>query len=208
MQTELTSAIPVMREMYGHDLYEYFLVALPDKEVCGKVIAEKRAFYDEYKESVAIKTQPHITLTTFLAKEAMEETVIRWMESIFKKQQSFTVTLNNYSGFPPHTIYLRVQNAIPFQQLAKELKVVSSYVHSCACPPMKLISNPHVSIAARISEEIYFKALTQYARKSFHESFVVGELILLRRRHSYENCKTINVFGLQPGKPESFNYCL
>ena len=65
---------------------------------------------------------------------------------------------------------------------------------------MKLISKPHLSIARRLSEEVYFKALTQYAHKSFHESFVVNELLLLRRENQFDACKPINVFGLPPGK--------
>jgi 2'-5' RNA ligase len=178
--------------------YEYLLVIHPDSEVYEKVIAEKQNFYDEYRKTVAIKTKPHITVASFLAKEAMEDTIIRWMQTIFSKQQSFPVTLNNYSGFPPHTIYLRVQNAEPFHQLTKELKVVNTYVSSCSCPPMKLISRPHISIAGRLTEEVYFKALTQYAHKSFHETFLVNELLLIKRKHQYDTCKTINVFALQP----------
>ena len=188
---------------YG--FYEYLLVAHPDKEVHKKVMAEKQFFYDEYKEKIAVKTQPHITIANFLAKEAMEGTIIRRMANIFNKQQSFSVTLNNYSGFPPHTIYLRVQNAMPFQQLAKELKVVDTYVSSCSCPPMNLISKPYVNIAGRLPEEVYFKALIQYSHKSFHESFVVNELLLLRRKHQYDACKPVNVFALQAGSNERFN---
>ena len=205
MKTEFSSPVPLVQEVYHQDLYEYLLIVHPDKEVHEKIMAEKQAFYAEYQENIAIKTQPHITIANFLAKEAMEDTIIRWMRSIFSKQQSFTVTLNNYSGFTPHTIYLRVQNVTPFQQLARELKVVNTYVSSCSCPPMKLISNPHVSIAGRLPEEVYFRALTQYARKSFHESFMVSELLLLRRKHQYDTCKTINVFALQPGDNELFN---
>ena len=205
MKTEILSTIPLVQEAYDQELYEYLLVAHPDTEVYEKVMAEKQNFYDEYKEKAAIKTKPHITVANFLAKEGMEDTIIRWMQRIFTKQQSFTVTLNNYSGFPPHTIYLRVQNATPFQKLAKELKVVNTYVRSCGCPPMKLITNPYVSIAGNLPEEVYFKALTQYAHKSFHESFVVSELLLLRRTHQYDTCKTINVFGLQSGDNELFN---
>jgi 2'-5' RNA ligase len=205
MKTEFSSTIPLVQEVYDQELYEYLLLAHPDKEVFEKVMAEKQVFYDEYREKIAIKTRPHITLANFFAKEAMEDTIIRWMRGIFSKQKSFMVTLNNYSGFPPHTIYLRVQNPMPFQQLAKELKVVNTYVSSCSCPPMKLISNPHVSIARRLPEEIYFKALTQYAHKSFHESFMVSELLLLRRKHQYDTCKTINVFALQSGDYELSN---
>lgn len=202
MKTEIVSIMPLIHEVYDQERYEYLLVAHPDKEVHEKIMEEKQVFYKEYNEKIAIKTQPHITLANFIAREAMEDTFIRYMRGIFSKQQSFTVTLNNYSGFPPHTIYLRVQNATPFQQLAKELKVVSTYVSSCSWPPMKLIFNPHVSIARRLPEEVYFKALTKYARKSFHESFMVSELLLLRRKHQYDTCKTINVFALQPGDTE------
>ena len=180
------------------ELYEYLFVISPGSEVYKKVMAEKQLFYEEYKEKIAINTLPHITVANFLANETMEETIIRWMQRICSKQQSFTVTLNNYNGFPPHTIYLRIQNARPFQQLAEELKVVDAYVRSCSCPPMRFISRPHLTIARRLSEEIYFKALTQYANKSFCESFVVNELLLLRRMHQYDKYKTINVFGLQP----------
>lgn len=187
------------------ELYEYLLVVHPDEGVFEKVMAEKQIFYAEYKVAVAIKTQPYITVANFLANEAMEETIIRWMQRICSRQQSFIVTLNNYSGFPPHTIYLRIQNAQPFKQLATELKVVDAYVTSCSCPPIKLISNPHLSIARRLPQDIYFKALTQYAHKSFHESFMVNELLLLRRRHQYDKCKPINVFGLQPVTSESVN---
>lgn len=205
MKTAILSTTPPIQEVYDRERYEYLLIAHPDKEVHEKIMAEKQAFYEEYKEKIAIKTQPHITLANFIANEAMEDTIIRWMRVIFSKQQSFNVTLNNYSGFPPHTIYLRVQNATPFQQLAKELKVVNTYVSSCSCPPMKLISNPHVSIARRLPEEVYFKALMRYAHKSFHESFVVNELVLLRRKHQYDACQTINVFGLQPDDNKLFN---
>lgn len=151
----------------GEQLYEYLLVVHPDSDVYEKIQLEKQCFYNEFKEKVAIKAKPHITVANFLARESMEETLIRWIQRICNLRERFTVTLNNYSGFPPHTIYLRIQNEQPFQQLAKELNVINTYVSSCSCPPMKFISKPHLSIARRLPEEIYFKALTQYAHKSF-----------------------------------------
>lgn len=205
MKPDISLSHPVMKELYGHDLYEYLLVAHPDTIVNEKVIAEKQFFYDAFKEKVSIKTQPHITIANFLAKESMEETLTRWIQRICTQQQSFTVILNNYSGFPAHTIYLRVQNEQPFQKLAKDLKVLNGYISSCACPPIKIISRPHLSIARRLPEDIYFKALTQYAHKSFHESFMVKELLLLKRKHQYEVCKRINVFGLAPEEITLFN---
>ena len=132
----------------------------------------------------------------------MENTVIRWMQRICSRQQSFSVTLNNYGGFPSHTIYLRIQNEFPFRQLAKELSVVNAYVSSCSYPPMVILPKPHVSIAGSLPEETFFKALTQYAHKSFHESFLVNELLLLKRKDEYDTSKPLIVFALQPAIDE------
>jgi len=179
-------------------LYEYLLVAHPDAVVSEKVIAEKESFTAEYQQKIATKTKPHITIANFMAREAMEETILRYTQRICSQQQSFEVALNNYSGFPPHTIYLRVQNPQPFRQLAKELTVVSNYISSCSCPPVRLITNPHVSIARRLPETIYLKAMMDYSQKTFHETFMVNELVLLRRSNQYDTCKTVHVFRLQP----------
>jgi 2'-5' RNA ligase len=180
------------------ECYEYLLVIHPGKEVNEKLVAEKQTFYDDYKQKAAIETKPHITVASFFSKEGMENTIIRWMQRIFSKQQAFAVTLNNYGGFPSNTIYLRIQNEIPFRKLAQELSVVNAYINSSSCPPILIAPKPHVSIADNLSEEIFSKALTQYAHKSFHESFLVNELLLLKRKDEYDVCEPVIVFALQP----------
>ena len=179
-------------------LYEYLLVAHPDASVNEKVLAEKESFTAEYQQKIEITTKAHITIANFMAREAMEETILRYTQRICSQQQSFEVALNNYSGYPPHTVYLRVQNPQPFRRLAKELKVVSNYVSSCSCPPVKLITNPHLSIARCLPETTYLKAMMDYSQKTFHESFMVNELVLLRRSNKYDTCKPVHVFRLQP----------
>ncbi len=52
----------------------------------------------------------------------MEDTLIRWIQRICNRYSSFDLTLNNYSGFPPHTIYLRVQDPEPFRELMRQLR--------------------------------------------------------------------------------------
>lgn len=179
-------------------MYEYLLVAHPDETVYAQVMAEKENFSAQYKAPIAGKTKPHITVANFLAMEAMEETLIRWMHRIISTQKKFKVTLDKYSGFANHTIYLRVQDHQPFQQLAKELKVVDQYVRSNGCPEVHLITRPHLTIARRLPENIYHAAANEYAQKNFYASFEVKELLLLRRQHQFDSCKQVNVFGLQP----------
>lgn len=182
---------------YG--LYEYLLVVDPDVSVHDKVLAQKQEFYDEYHEQAAIKTGSHIIVASFLAREAMEDTLIRWIQRICDQLQPFRVTLNNYSGFPPHTIYLRVQDPMPFLHLSQKLKAVDDLVRSSSCPPVRLISKPHLSIARRLPEPVYTKAMFNYSQKIFHESFMVHEMRLLRRAHQFDNSKMINKFPFAPG---------
>jgi 2'-5' RNA ligase len=179
-------------------LWEYLLVAHPDDAVYPQVMAEKQAFSARYKTQMAIKTKPHITVANFMAKEEMEGTIIRWMHRIISAQKIFTVTLDRYNGFKPHTIYLQVQDHQPFQQLAKELKVVDQYVRSYGCPEMHLGRFPHLTIARRLPDATFEQAIADYAGKSFHASFEVKELVLLRRQHQFDSCKQVNVFGLTP----------
>lgn len=182
-------------------LFEYLLVAHPDAAATEKIMSEKELFSESYGQKTN-KKKPGITLANFMAREAMEETILRYTQRICAQHQSFEVALNNYSGFPPHTIYLRVQNPGPFKQLTKELKVVSNYVSSCSCPPVNLISHPYLSIASRLPETIYSKAIIGYSQKTFHEKFLVNELVLLRRSNQYDNYKAVHVFRLQPRQQE------
>jgi len=189
----------------SNGLFEYLLVGHPDSFVYNKIMEEKQRFYIDYQEKIAIRTQPHITVANFLASEAMEPTIIKWMQRICGAQQSFTITLNNYSGFPLHTIYLRVQDPLPFQQLAKQLKTVDDFIRASACPPVKLMTRPHLSIARKLPEQVYNKAMADYAQKTFHESFMLDELLLLRRQHQFDPCKTIQIFRLRPAGSNYFS---
>jgi 2'-5' RNA ligase len=188
--------------------YEYLLVAHPDAAVNAKITAEKESFTAEYHQKIAAKTKPHITIASFVAREAMEETILRYTQRICSRHHSFDVSLNNYSGFPSaHSVYLRVQNPQPFRQLAKELKVVSNYISSCACPPANLIGYPHVTIERRIPETVYLKAIMDYSQKTFYETFMVHELVLLRKSCQFDTSKIVHVFRLQPTQDRFFETC-
>jgi 2'-5' RNA ligase len=179
-----------------YEMWEYLLVAHPDKEVNAKILKEKIAFEKKY-ETRDTRFHPHITIANFLAKEAMEGTFIRWIQNICNLQKSFTVTLNNYAGFPNSGLYLRVQHAEPFNKLANALKILDSFLQSNECPPLKLVSKPHITFVAGLSENTFENVIKEYAGKAFHESFKVEKLVLLKR-DIYGTCHLINTFILPP----------
>jgi len=185
--------------------YEYLLVAHPDETVFSKVVHEQQFFYERYKEDGVVKSSPYIKVAGFQAMESLEDTVIRWIERICSRQHSFSVVLNNFSGFPPHTIYLRVQNPQPFEQLAKQLQVVSDYIKSNNCPSPRITEKPHLTIARRLPAEVYSKAMLDYSHRDFHSSFMVNELVLLKRKHALDACQKIMVFRFLPAEVDLFS---
>jgi len=180
-------------------VYEYLLVVSPPEAVHESVMEIKQSFSGKYNQPDAVKSKPHITIANFLAMERMEDTLIRWMQRAVYEQESFTAQLNNYSGFPAHTIFLRVQDADPFKELSKRLKVIASYIKEYKCSRPMFITNPHMSIAGSLQKEVYEKALQEYARKEFVATFNVQQLLLLRKHYEnkFESYKKVALLNLK-----------
>jgi hypothetical protein len=186
---------PILKPV-ASDEFEYLLVIHPDMEVFSKVVAERQQFNTLYKTKDP-RSKPHITLAGFVARESMEETLIRWIQRVCSGQKGFNVTLNNYSGIPPHTVYLRVQDHLPFSLLTQKLVVINEYIQSNGCPPVRWNSRPHLSFSGELTEEVYERAMRDYAHRSFCETFMASELVLLRKSAG-DGWKIINIFGLLP----------
>lgn len=179
------------------DSFEYLLVAYPDSVVERKITEIKREFSEKYKNKLD-DAVPSISAGSFLAREDMEETLIRWIQRICGQLRSFPVTLNNYSGIPLHTIYLRVFDHQPFRQLAKNLQVIDQYIKSNGCPDAKLTTRPYMPIARDLKENQYERAMKDYSLKSFCETFRVNELVLLRKNMPEDAHRKVTVFSFLP----------
>lgn len=200
-----TKPATVINWLEDYGVWEHLLVLNPSSEVTKKVEAEKASFTHNYKDATAIAGHPHITLAAFLAKEQMEATLSRWIQNICNGHPRFPVVLRNFSGFVPHTIYIKVQNPEPFKQLSKRLKALDHFIQASDCPPLNLKATPHLTIARRLSEETYFKALPAYLQRTFQERFIADEITLIRRATSIGKCVTIHRFPLAPEQPTLFN---
>jgi len=195
---------------------EYLLVIYPYGDLQDKLLEEQQQFSADYGLQVTVRNRPHITVAAFQAGEPMEDTLIRWIQRICNRYSSFDLTLNNYSGFPPHTtrppeatqripgtIYLRVQDPEPFRELMRQLRAIDDFIRSCGCPPVNLVSRPILSIAGGLTEQVYNKAMPDYSRRTFHDTFHVDQLVLLKREHAFDACKTVNIFRLLPATDEN-----
>jgi len=196
---------PVIHWLEDYDVWEHLLVLNPSLEVIEKINKEKERFKSEYQDPAAKIGKPHITIATFLATEEMKPTLIRWIQNICRVHSRFPVLLRNFSGFVPHTIYLKVQNQEPFKRLGKNIKALDHFMRASECLPIKLTTTPHLTVARGMLEETYFKALPLYLQQPFQESFIAKELTLIKRATSTGRCETVHVFPLAPEQPALFN---
>lgn len=193
MNTTLTKQSTFFHwDSYG--MMEYLVVLYTGRQVLQKVLNEKAAFCQLYGERLVNITDSYINIANFLAKEAMEETLTRWITNICNKHQRFQLSLNNYGGLPPDTIYLRIQDLSPICGLINQLKILDDFIMASDCPPLKFLPKPHLPIAKKLPMDIYDKALKDYSQKDFHESFMVEELVLLKRSHQFDASTTVNKF--------------
>ena len=199
------NSIPVAGRVAPSGQADYLLVIYPCGDLRDRLLEEQQQFsvyygldrIDRGLQTMA-RNKPHITLAAFRAGEEVEETLIRWIQRICNQQKNFEVALNNYSGIPPHTFYLRVMDAQPFRELMTQLRAIDDFVRPSGWPAVSLNNRPYLSIAGGLTERVYNKAMPDYSRKTFHGIFRVDELVLLKRGHSFAPCKTVNIFRLLP----------
>lgn len=183
---------------------EYILAIRLGADIYNKITEESDVLYQQFLPQKSFDTDAYLTIGRFGAKEWMEDTMIRWIQRICAKIRAFQVTLNNFSGFPPHSIYLRVLDKEPFRRMAQELKIVNDYLLSNQCPEISF-ARPGICIARELPAAVYEKAMPAFSQRLFCETFTANELVLLRRHIETGTCKTINVFGLIPGENDLFN---
>jgi 2'-5' RNA ligase superfamily len=193
----MSKLLAQQKKINEYELVQYQLVIQPDAILFDKIMLEKEQFGFLYGNSTA-PHRPHIKVAGFNAKEAMEPTLIKWIQRICSNQCSFTVTLNNYGGFPEHTIYLRVLNAAPFQQLSRQLHTVDEFIQSYNCPPLRVAGKPYLGVAKKLPVPVYNKALFDYAQREFNESFTANEMLLLKKYYDTDAFKMVNVFRFLP----------
>jgi 2'-5' RNA ligase len=141
------------------DLRDHMLLANPDETVYEKVMEEKKYFEDKYETEVVTKTLPHITIANFFAKEILGDRIGRLLQNICNQHYSFSIALNNFSGFPPHTVFIRVQDPQPFKRLSNGLQALDDLLQINGCPPLQLSGKPHIILAEELQKDIYNTAI-------------------------------------------------
>jgi len=178
---------------------EYLIGGQPDKLTIEEVDREKKKFTDLYGGMDSFPVSAFIPFAILYAREHMEDTMVRWIQNICNLHAPITVTLNNYSGIPPHTIYWRIQEPQPMIQLGLRMKILDVFSESNNCPPIQLIKKPNLILAEGLSEVVYKSAISEYAQKTFHTSFRIERLMLIKKDWNVKGGRLVNTFNFPRG---------
>ena len=85
---------------------------------------------------------PDIPLATFKGREAMEETLIRWMQRICQTLPRFSLPLGDAALLPDRSARMRVTDTATLRRLVDRLEVLDTYVRSCGTGPMEWVRIP------------------------------------------------------------------
>lgn len=197
MATGLETRLPFSASV-ENQVCEYLLLAHPSPEVSKKIQELNQLVLKSYMQTNPWKFRPVMLLASFIAVDSMEETLIRYLHRVCAQHKSFTITLNNFGGCPPNGIYVRVQESEPFTEFARELKAINQYLQSNGYPEAKITTRPQLTISRSFEENLYREVMLDFSQRTFHESFLLNEMVLVKRKGQYDVYSQVNVFGLYP----------
>lgn len=191
---------PQIQRMPGYRLNEYLLVLSPHEELRKKIMDVKTAFNELVKETVALKTRPHLSLSRFVTWNMNEERIVNRFQQIAMGVTPFKIELRDFGSFPTHTIFINVTTKLPVQELSRELRSVQRLMKAHPDHSPHFIQEPHISIARKLLPRQYEKGWQKYSQEHFTARFIADSMLLLKRPFEagrpYEIVKRLDFYNM------------
>ncbi|MFZ9660317.1 MAG: 2'-5' RNA ligase family protein [Chitinophagaceae bacterium] len=172
---------------------EYRLVIPAEEPVSRQVCQLRREWEIQYgSENMQITEKPpNITMACLVMREEMEEMLLRWLQRLCHMQTSFRVTLNNFSAIPPQTVYIRVQDPVPFKWLHEQLRAMDRFFPGQEGQRPRIFEKPFIKMGS-LTANTERKTIFAYTHQLFYASFMARRMLLLKS--SGEEWKSIGIF--------------
>lgn len=159
---------------------EYLLVLSPDEHLQERIGRIRQTLVE--KTGIRLPgTKAHITLARWQAWDMMEERLLQHLHVLAMEQYPFQVQLEDFRGFPSHTLYIQVPTREPVLRLVAGIRRHKRLMRSADNNPY-FISEPHLSLARGLTPGQYEQVMQAFGERHFHASFVADAMLLLKRR--------------------------
>lgn len=174
---------------------EYWLSVFPSESV-KSAIAHLKSQWQEADQLTTNEFLYEMVIANFQIKASMEETMLRYLNNAVKRQETFQLSLNNFSGHPNGSIYLRVtykENLLP---LLSALKPIQEYIERNGCNYMRYYNNQIIYLWKNLQEDIFLNRMFELSEKTYHAIFPIEYLYLFKKDNYNQKNKLVQILKL------------
>jgi 2'-5' RNA ligase len=176
-------------------LNEYLLVIEIPKPATEKIEKVRSEMLGNYAITQPKTGKPTIVLARFVLPEYTETQVKYALHPLLTKENSFTLHLKNFKGYPMHCMYIPIENQWLLLQLTDKIKTIRNQLKTKGENPY-FLQDPVIPLVAKIDKDIYLRVYKAYEQKTFLESFSVNRILLLKRANPAQKFSIIHSFAL------------
>jgi hypothetical protein len=171
----------------------YRLVICPEGEAAERI----RQLNTGGRTNEQKPSLPSITLVAFRGREAMEDTIIRWVQRVCRMQRRFQISLGHPKPHPAGGWRMGVTDAAPLCQLAEKLSVIDDYINTCRMGPVHRETN-HVCRQEGLPIETNLTAIPMEETEKPFACFMAHSLVLTRQAYAGSSTEIVNLFAFLP----------
>jgi 2'-5' RNA ligase len=170
----------------------YFIALVLPPHLNEKVLKLKEMMLEKYKCKVALKSPAHITLVPpFWMDELKEEDLLKDVDGICSRLNSFELGTKDFSAFKPKTIFIALA---PNEMLNEVKKATDDFFINNTQYAIKAGErpfHPHITIATRdLFKKDFHEIWPWFAEKKFGETWRAEGISVLR--HNKKNWDVIH----------------
>ena len=168
-------------------MHMYFIALVLPPMLNDKVLSLKNFMAERYGCRVALKSPAHITLVPpFWMAEEKDADLRSAIDRLSASMSSFDINTEDFSSFPPKTIFIRLSENMQLSALKSTSDVFFRSQPAFGISPEARPFHPHITIATRdLYKKDFHEAWPLFRQKVFRESWQAEGISLLK--HNKKN---------------------
>lgn len=179
----------------GYPISEYMLILSPDEYLQERIGKIKQAIIEKSGAKLPMG-RSNVLLARWEAWDMQEDRLMRHLQILGMEQYPFQVHLENFSGFPSHTIYIPVTSREPITKLVAKVRKHKRLMQS----PGKdayFISEPALALFKGLTAGQYEQTMPAFEARQFHASFVADGMLLLKKKAGSQAFQIVKRFAFE-----------
>lgn len=173
-------------------LNDYRLILDLPTPIRQKVAEVKIEFDQSYKGLVIAAGPPLIYLASFALRESREAALVAALDQVALTSMPFKMQLKHFGHIQADEIFIAVADEAPLKRLREPLSVALE-----GTGELHINSLPRVTLARRLQPFQFAQSWRRYEKKSFSATFVVDEMLLLKRMEGYRSWQILKRLQFQ-----------